>query len=61
MKFTIQEIRDYLESQKFDAGDHLEISQVMWNYGLNNAMLALEDDEDGIEAVTIANRERKSK
>jgi len=42
MKFSIEEIKEYLEGQLF-VGDHVENSR------LNGAIRELDDEEDGIE------------
>ena len=49
MKYTLEEIKAYLEGQLF-LGDRLD------NRRLEGAIRELDDSEDGIEAVTLRNR-----
>lgn len=54
--YTTEEIKNYLEG-----GLYVQLTnRVLENCALNNLIAELEDDEDGIEAVTKRNRERKN-
>ena len=47
--FTINEIKEYLEGCRFE-------EKPEWNHALNDAIIELEDKEDGITATTERNK-----
>jgi hypothetical protein len=44
-KYSIEDIKEYLTGSLFSPDNYC------WNYALNNAIVDIEDPEDGIEAV----------